>query len=114
MESHLYRVPQTPKIGAFPAQAPPAPSGTHTETGRMFVGVWATWEFSLVHRGGMCVPEDKGRKEKLGGVGTRALSGEEKVEIPSGEKGRNLWQHGSHGIEMPERGGGCQTTLGSS
>lgn len=39
----------------------------------------------------MCVPEDKWRKEKLGGVGTWALSREEKVEIPNGEKGRNLW-----------------------
>lgn len=74
----------------------------------MLVEVQATWELTLVHRGGMCVPEDKGRKEKLGGVG------EEKVEIPSGEKGRNLWRHGSHGIEMPERVRGCQTTLGSS
>lgn len=60
------------------------------------------------------MPEDKRRKEKLGGVGAQALSREEKVEMPSGEKGRNLWRQGSRGIEMPERRGGCQTTLGSS
>lgn len=42
------------------------------------------------------MPEDKGRKEKLSAAGTRAASREEKVEIPSGEKGRNWLQR--HGV----------------
>lgn len=77
LESHLRRVAQTPRIGAFPAWAPPDKKDACGSS------VWCT-------RAGVCVPEDKGRKEKLGGVGTRALSREEKVEIPNGEKGRNL------------------------
>lgn len=42
------------------------------------------------------MPEDKGRKVKLSAAGTRTASREEKVEIPSGEKGRNWLQR--HGV----------------
>lgn len=85
-------VAQTPRAGAFPAPAAAAPSGTHVEKGRMLAGRLglSPWDGA-----GTRVPEYKGRKEKLGAVGTWPASGEEKVEIPSGEKGRNrLRWHG--------------------
>lgn len=67
---------------------------------------------------GQSVLEDNGRKKKLSSVRTWVMSREEKVEIPSGEKGRNwLWRLGVPwylNARDHRRGGGCQTTLGSS
>ena len=57
---HPCGVAQSPKAGAFPALAPPAPSGTHPEKGRMLAGrlarlgvrVWSVGQSWSVCAGG--------------------------------------------------------------